>query len=424
MKTFNVTSNRHDYLFFLFMVFYFYNITFIFLPISSYVWTQCVLIILYIHIRIKNKAKMEAAKNNRLYVKIFYFWLLLFFTALLSLVKNFNDYGVEMFKILIVFFTASILFPYVFLDLFKSNVKKSLKYIGMVGFTNSIFIIGMFLFPPIQHAWLSLIDYNQRDIYNVLIELRMIGINGLSVYSAAVFQVIFAICYVLHVSFRDSNKILLKDFFILLSILLSAALTARTFFFIFPFFFIFHIYIFGAKKTIFIFSLYFFIFIFFISSLSFFHDNSLMIIFKYWLFEFYDKFMETGSLSKNIEMLRKYSFYDFSMLGDFKMKDGLSYYMYTDIGYQRFLFAIGYIGMLFFVLFFLTSFLLPKTKESKKIFSAYIAILLIMVVTMLKGAIFYDAFPLISILFILGLYIDQKNTDRGEFNSKVQPRAF
>lgn len=394
------------------MVFYFYNTKFFFLPVSSYVWSQIILVIIFIFVTTKKNAARKSYADVDFYMKTFFFWFLLLLSAIASLMKNYNNYDIFFLRMLFACFISSILFPYVYIYFFRFKPAEGFKYIGMVGFVNSIFIIFMFISPHFQSFWLSKIVeavtvWSNVDIYG-FIGLRMIGINGFSSYSTAVIQIILSIFYILHI-FLSEGTFSKKSFFVLFAMLLSAVLSARTTFVILPIFLVYYIYLFDLKYVGLLSVGIFFIATLFSQLLNLIRDKTTIYYFTDWIFEIYRNLLETGSLLKNIDMLNKYSFYQYSMLGDFRMVSETGYYMQTDVGYQRFLFAIGYIGMFFFVLFIKTSFFLPKTNEGKIFFYAYISILLIISIAMFKGAILYDSFPLISTLFILGFYIRQEN---------------
>jgi hypothetical protein len=128
-----------------------------------------------------------------------------------------------------------------------------------------------------------------------------------------------------------------------------------------------------------------------------------------WFLEIFQSGIEVGSLQANISMFSAYSFFDFSLLGDFRLRsDDGGYYQDTDVGYYRMMFSVGMLGMLFFLLFVFSPFYFRAVSSKRNVapinFTSLLISLMILIV-LFKGAILFDAFPLISLFVILGFSI-------------------
>ena len=129
-----------------------------------------------------------------------------------------------------------------------------------------------------------------------------------------------------------------------------------------------------------------------------------------WITEVFKSGTKTGSIQTNINMYI-YSWSDFSFIGDSKWYgDNNDYYMNTDVGWYRLLFAVGYVGMISW-LFVLISMIGIRNVFTLKINNnnfILIAVGFYAILMMFKGAILFDSFQSIFIILMLNYSIINK----------------
>lgn len=383
------------------MLFYIYNVKYTFSIISSYIWSSSIFMLLFIiDIFIKNKI------NVNKHILFIYFYFFIFISiSILSLYFNFNTFEFDVLKLIFAIIIAICIVPIVLYLKFRNNPLSLLKIISFVGLINSFFILGMFFIPEFKSLYSTILInpfaslYEGIDLEDSFIILRMIGITGFSAYSTAAVQIILASIYVLYVSYKNKSPNVF-DFFIILFIILSAIISARTSFILLPFFVLYYFFIFGIKSCFKLLSL---LSIFLVGSFIFVQftlESKLLEFFISWSTEVFEKGTSTGSFNTNLQMF-KYGFNDFSILGDFKLTnlEG-GYYMYVDIGWYRLIFAFGLLGSITLLLFLL-NLLFPFTINKENLILIFI--FLTICIIMFKGAIIFDAYPLFTLLVILKL---------------------
>jgi hypothetical protein len=355
-----------------------------------------------------------SGKIGKEYLKVIFFWVLFALVVFTSFFFNADDFDFDIFRLLFVFFLVATIIPYAVFNFFKHNPIEIFKYIGLVSFINAFFIIGMFIFPDFKYFWLSLINSvierhsGEIDITESMMSLRMVGIGGFSAYSTTVIQVSLTMCYLLYVYYKR-GKPKIKDMLLIAIVIFSALVAGRTAFILLPFFLILYLYLFQFKSLLKLVVLFTFIFSFFIFLFTSLIDPKFIEFFMSWFLEIFQSGIEVGSLQANISMFSAYSFFDFSLLGDFRLRsDDGGYYQDTDVGYYRMMFSVGMLGMLFFLLFVFSPFYFRAVSSERNVapinFTSLLISLMILIV-LFKGAILFDAFPLISLFVILGFSI-------------------
>lgn len=388
----------------LLILFYFYNVQYVFIPVSSYVWSSIIFLIIFLFLIIENKIKI-----NIFFKKYFIILYLFCLSVLISLLINIGDFNFDVLKKIFALFVAMVVAPFVLLNIFLDKIKV-LKFLGIAGFINSIFIILMFLYSPFRELYLNYvltsfekIQTNPIDINDNFILLRMIGITGFSAYATVVLQILFGMTYMLYIKLNHTKPNIIQNFIIVI-ILISAILSGRTSFILLPFFIFYYFLLFGfieTFKNIIISVLFLFVFLAVANLLL---KNNFYDFFIRWVFEFLNKGINTGSLQTNLSMF-KYDISDFSFFGDFKLTDDIhGYYKNTDIGWYRLFFCFGTIGgLLFMFIYFYLSFSLKINYISIFSMIAFSMIFLVM----FKGLIVFDAYPIITI-FVLLFYLNKK----------------
>lgn len=383
------------------MLFYIYNVNYIFIQISSYIWSTLIFVLLFT-VSVFTKKRMFVNKNILL---ILYVFSIFIFISIFSLYFNFNTFDFNVLRLVFVLIIAIFIVPVVLYLKFKNNPILLLKIISSVGIINSFFILGMFFIPEFKNLYqLIVVSSFERlnegiDLEDSFMVLRMIGINGFSAYSTAAVQIILASIYVLYVSHKN-NKPNIFQTFIILFIILSAIISARTSFVLLPFFVLYYFYMFGIKSS---FKLLSFLVLFLVITLSlvqFILEPRLLEFFINWSTELFQKGLSSGSLESNLDML-KFSFNDFSILGDFKLRNVEGgYHMNIDVGWYRLVFAFGLLGSLSLViLLFTLAFSFNINKEN----TTLLLIFFLICIVMIKGLIIFDTYPLLTLLVILKL---------------------
>ncbi|MBM7454925.1 hypothetical protein HNR62_000760 [Oceanisphaera litoralis] len=394
-------------LFIILLVFYFYNTKLNFLPVSSFVWAPILFLILMFFCFFNYGFYI-----NKEFESIAVSWFFLTVLFLFSALANSYKLELSMLRLPFVFLIASVVVPFVIIRFYNNNVSVIYKNFGLVAFINSIFIIGMFIFPPFKVFWHSVVEstierlYGEISLTNSMMSLRMVGINGFSAYSTAAIQIFLSFFYMLHV-FYNNYKPKIRDNLVLSFILLSSFLVARTSFVLLPFFIILYIYLFNLRcflnLLLLVVAVLFFSGFF---ALVFVSEDFLLFFFD-WSLSLFDSGLKTGSLQKNISMFSSFSLNDFSLLGDFNLRsESGGYYKETDVGYYRLFFAIGILGALVFMFFLFSPLFFSFNKLS--VFSSpplFVGLLfsIMIFVLLLKGLFVFDSFPVLTMISIIGI---------------------
>lgn len=388
-----------------------YNFTFG-IP-SSYLILFFMLI--YCIINILNKKTLPIKNKSALL-----FSFLLFSWSIFSFINNPENSSDSYFirtsflYFLIILFSASI-YKFIFLE----NNLLLLKTIGFAGLVNSIFIILMLISTSFQSSYLSLINQKTfsliggNDALNGAMSLRMIGISGISVYSIGFVQVLCSISYLLFIYYKNNRriKLTLNDSIILILLVVSSVISARSSLIGIMFFLLIFLKISQFKQTLkFLVSSSLLITIIFSIVIS-----LLPLTFKEfflsWITEIFVSGTKTGSLQENINMFI-YGWNDFSFLGDSRWYgNNNDYYMNTDVGWYRILFSVGYIGLLLWI-FTITFIFLNKNMFFRKFNNeSWVSILLLIytIVITFKGAILFDSFQSLFIFMMINLIFQKEN---------------
>ncbi len=357
------------------------------------------------------------------YKKIFYlkinssvfFSTLLLIWSLISLMINNEKNDFYLIRISLLYFIIILLFPFIYKIVFKKNVLLLLKTIGFVGLINGIFIISMFIIKPFQELYLTLINQTTFDLVggnsaiDSAMSLRMIGITGFSAYSTSFVQMLCAICFLLFIYYKDNKKLKMqfKDVLILIFIIFSALISARSAILGIFIFILIYIKISNIKQSLkFIVSLFSLLSIFIITIINFI-PNEFKDFFINWITEFFVSGSKTGSLQANINMFI-YDWIDFSLTGDSRwFGNNNDYYMNTDVGWYRILFSIGYVGLSLWLLAIISIIgwkNLFSLNSSNKICIMTLIFTYVLIMTF-KGAILFDSFQSIFILLSISLIV-------------------
>ena len=308
---------------------------------------------------------------------------------------------------MIAIFFLITLVPYSYLSYFKDRESEIIKYIVYSGIINAMFIIVMFLSSDFKLFYLSLLSstgiisiVGESNAVNSYFFLRLLGVTGSATYGMAVIQIIMSFMYVYYVKTKF-NKFSYLNYFILSILVISAILSGRTAFVGLLFLLIFMFLILrkiDSLKFIFLFT-FFGLFILFIANM--YLPSNLYAYFENWILQLFQSGSKIDSLEANLNMYI-YSFYDFSLLGDFKWFANTSktiYYMHTDVGWYRFLFAFGYLGLIFFILFLFSLIKLNYKINNETLLMFFLLTFLLIV--MFKGAIFIDIYFIFFVFFII-----------------------
>lgn len=385
-------------------IFLMFNIKYKLLPPTFFI-ASLVLIIMAIYYSFKNY------KFPSVFIKPIFFYTLFVISTIISAFVS-ENFDLFLFSIIITIFFLITVVPYVYLSYFKNREIEIIKYIVYAGIVNAVFIIGMFLSSDFKLLYLSmlenvdLIHTKGEGALNSLYALRLVGLTGSATYGMAVVQVIMAFLYVYYVRVTF-YRFRLLNYFILSILLISAIISGRTAFIGIALLLIF---MFLVIRKIDFFK---FIILFLISSsmllimASIFLPENFYSFFESWILQLFKKGEKIGSLEANINMYI-YGFNDFSLFGDFKWfgdETRTSYYMSTDVGWYRFLFAFGYIGIGIFLIFLFSLIKFSNKINNEMLLSFFIIVFLLIV--MIKGAILFDFYIVFFVLTILYFIISR-----------------
>lgn len=385
-------------------IFLMFNIKYKLLPPTFFI-ASLVLIIMAIYYSFKNY------KFPSVFIKPIFFYTLFVISTIISAFVS-ENFDLFLFSIIITIFFLITVVPYVYLSYFKNREIEIIKYIVYAGIINSIFIITMFLSSDFKLLYLSilqkvdLLQIKGEGALDSLYALRLVGLTGSATYGMAVVQVVMAFLYVYYVRVTF-YRFRLLNYFILSILLISAIISGRTAFIGIALLLIFMFLV--VKKV----DLLKFILLFLISSslllvfASIFLPENFYSFFENWILQLFKKVEKLGSLEANINMYI-YGFNNFSFFGDFKWfndETRTSYYMYTDVGWYRFLFAFGYIGFGIFLIFLLSLIKFSNKINNEMLLSFFIIVFLLIV--MFKGAILFDFYQIFFVLTILYFIISR-----------------
>ncbi|RRO08358.1 hypothetical protein [Pectobacterium aquaticum] len=354
----------------------------------------------------KNNLKIsyEVSSVPLLLAFVFFIW------SIFSYAINLND-GADLYMVRtsIIYFLMIFLVPFI-VRYFFIRPENILLFFGLVGFINAVFIFSMLLVKPFQEFYLSLIGSGAFDLIggseslDGFMSLRMVGITGLSVYSSGFMQMILAISLVTYMYFSPKETRLLH-YVMLVLIILSALIAARSSIIGVLFFCIFAMSSFNIKKIIKILCVVIFLlYISFMSVMSFL-PSDLSDFFLKWATEIFLSGTKTGSVKENISMFI-YDFNDFGLVGDSKWYGGLDgYYKGTDVGWYRVCFSVGYIGVIIWFGLLISLFYHALLSSSRKVFLLSWCVFFYIIIMMFKGAVLFDAYQAVfvihSIFFVM-----------------------
>ncbi len=347
--------------------------------------------------------------------------ILFIMCSMFSFILSSKQPDFYMLKISILYFFIILFLP-IFLNYYFHNTQsKVLLALGYAGTINGIIIIAMLLYPDFRLAYIDLISEVQfvlvgENAAESLMSLRMVGVTGLSVYSAGFVQTTLAMVYLLYLKLNYQKPtainiaciitMLTSAFFVARSSLVGIVLFVISYKYFFDYRSMFKLlFAFFISGTCVIFAVYIFL-------------PSFYEFFFNWAFEIFLKGSQAGSLETNIAMYR-YGLNDFSLFGDSKWFSGNGgYYMRTDVGWHRLLFCVGYLGAFTWLLLLLS---VIGIRNIKRMFKNNISFIIVMlsiyvIIIMCKGAIMFDAFQIMAVFVVLLWLSDQDHqfeTQRG-----------
>ena len=340
-------------------------------------------------------------------------FFILFLISLLFTILVTSNIDIFLVSLLLGIVFVVTVVPYALLSHFKGREIEIVKFIIYAGIINAFFIIIMFLSSGFREFYLSLLSHvdllyvKGEDALNSLYAMRLIGLTGSATYGMAVLQVVMAFLYVFYIR-MTKHKFTFFNSLILLILMLSAILSGRTAFVGFVFLFIYIFLVLNKKELLkFIFTSIVAFSLFLIFTKLFLPENFYS-FFKNWILQLFIVGETVGSVEINKSILSVYGFSAFSLLGDFKWHaDELrnSYYMSTDVGWFRFLFAFGFIGLFFLMLYILSLINIKIRFKSQNLISFFIIIFLLLV--MFKGAILFDFYQIFFVFTILYFIISR-----------------
>lgn len=398
----NSTIKRTGVINIMLFLFFLYSTRYVFLPYSIPTTYICLAIIIVASFRCITVVSPSSIIISVMFLSV----------ASISYIANQGAADEYMLKTAITYFIIALFFPGFILKIGIDNV---IKIIGIVGVINSVFILGMLTIPTFQNLYLQVVDINAFELIggenalNSLMKLRMIGVNGLSVYTTGYIQSLCGIVYLYYISELKKVKVIHALF--LGAILLSAIVAARSALIGCFIIIILSIAFLGGRKLL------------KVTAISMLSLSTLLVIiiivlpdsirdfFTGWLSEFFVSGKDTASLQANIRMF-SYGLKDFSAIGDSRWYgDNNDYYMGSDVGWYRLIFSVGILGAIIWC-FFMVSLIgwhnLFSTKISKvNIFSW--AIVLYLAAMMFKGAIAFDSFQSIIFMMIFNILSIKNN---------------
>lgn len=401
---------KSDFLWSIFFLFIIYNVKYVFL---FGVGTSHLIILILAAFSLFTKAKLYSTHI-----------MLVIGVLICSLLSVFLNLGADFDLIYVrfcIYSLISLVAASVILKIMSDKHRPKydiFKFYGYAAFINSVFIFLMFIFPAFKSGYLSLVNLEVTEMYgdsvmDSMLALRMVGVTGFSVYSTAFSQMLCLILYYIYAThYRDdSNKLKVFDYLIVFSVITSSLIVSRSTVVGLGFLIVLMLF---DKKNIANNFLFLFISVIILgaafSSLSLFLNEDQFSFFTNWVLEFFNKGFEAGSVESNLSMY-KYSWDDFTLLGDARMNDSAGgYYMHTDVGYFRMLFSAGYIG--FFSLICLMFVILrPIYFHRKKIMLFVLIIQLYIFVFLLKGSVITDISHFFVTLSLCGFVFLNKNKE-------------
>ncbi|MDG0796880.1 hypothetical protein [Pectobacterium punjabense] len=400
------TSKLNGFLIVLLLTYLTYSVNYKYLYIPSTYFVVFLFFCFFFFYAVGNNLKINyKASSLPLFLAfVFFIW------SAFSYVINLNN-GADLYMIRtsFIYFLMIFLVPFV-VRYFFIRPENILLFFGFVGFINAAFIFSMLLVKPFQEFYLSLIGSSAFDLIggseslDGFMSLRMVGITGLSVYSSGFMQMILAISLATYMHFSP-KEIRFFHYVMLVLIILSALIAARSSIIGVLFFCVFFMSSFSIKKIVKILCIVLLLlYIAFVSVVSFL-SSELSDFFLKWASEIFLSGTNTGSVKENISMFI-YGFNDFSLVGDSRWYGDLDgYYKGTDVGWYRLFFSVGYLGLIMWFGLLLSLFHHSLFSSSRKFFLLSWCILLYIIVMMFKGAVLFDAYQAVfvihSIFFVM-----------------------
>ena len=386
-------------------IFFIFNIKFKLLP-STFIMSSVILLAMAFFYLFKNRKI-----SNIPLAPIFWYGVLLVCSCFSVINGGLDFFIISVF--LAILFNITIA-PYVYFNYFRGRELEIVKYITYAGTINAVFIVGMFVSPVFRDAYLALLSdvgllkIMGDDAVDGYYAMRLVGLTGSATYGMAFIQIVITFLYIYVVNNCDP-KISIKNYLITSLLIVSAIISGRTAFI--GIFVLLALVFLLYRKISQIF--YFILFWTFVGVVALFFVNTLLpedsyVFFVDWLFEIFNKGSEAGSLQENIAMYR-FGLENFSAFGDFKWfgdNERTSYYMGIDVGWYRFLFAFGYVGVFAFVVF-VASFINYKLFLRKNNIVLVCTIFFSFAV-MFKGAILFDFYQVFFFLAVLCLISSEK----------------
>lgn len=333
--------------------------------------------------------------------------LIFLIVCILSYSVGAQDADTHMIKISLLYVVIIFSAPLFVKLLFEKNPPDCLLALGYAGLVNAFLIMLMLAWPDFRYFYISSISesvYNflGDDAFQSMIVLRMVGITGFSAYTTGFTQVALALTYILYVKLNFGVP-RARDYIIVGSILFSALLVSRSSLLGIGLCLIVTGRFFGWTRLLY----YCGVGLMLIVTISAFTLSNLperqSEFFTSWISEPFVAGVNTGSLQKNLDMF-VYGIGDFSMLGDSKWFGKYNqYYMETDVGWYRLLFAAGYMGLIswLIMLFFVAGGVSIFQVKGRPIQFVSLILVIYTLVMMLKGAILFDFFAGIGLFMIL-----------------------
>lgn len=379
-------------------IFLLFNIKFKVIP-STFIIASSILLLMAIFYFCKG----YKYKLYNVHIILLYVFTMISFS--LSWALNSDSSPFPLLQVMVAIFLLITIIPYVYFSYFRDRELDILMYISLSGIINAILIIAMFLNLSIKEFYLSLLSSNdlellkgEIDLNTSLYSLRMIGFKGSATYGMAVTQIILTYIYIYYTRLKE-QKIGVTFNICVCLLLVSAILSGRTGIIGVSFILLYLLYILQLKDIIKIILTFICICIciFFIAEL--FLSDIFYNFFQTWILELFSKGVKVDSLQDNFDMYI-YTLEDFSMFGDFKLNNlDQTYYMNTDVGWYRILFAVGFFGTSIFFLFLIRLLNIRMTLSLHNITSICIGVFLIIV--MFKGLIIFDFYMVFFLLTVV-----------------------
>lgn len=303
--------------------------------------------------------------NKRIRKYIFYPILFFVFQIMYSIFLGFINLNFE--KMIYMISLANILnviISYFIVELvFRAEKDKFIKTLVNVFVFQSILMLLMYLFKPLGEIILKITVPDIGLIEKMKIENRIVGLGAVYFFGGAALQG----CGLLIIGCFTNKKTIKMDTLKALILIFTGIGMARTMFV--SIFLFFLILIMRFKLLLFLWNII---------------KNKIVIVTLVTITIFWNKIYAsneklirwatdflTGKRDPSLERLKTMYVYPDNiytwLLGDSKLFDGDRYYMHTDVGYLRIIFAIGFVGLLiyFFIPIFLALYTSKQTRNKQ-----------------------------------------------------------